>query len=404
MNVPFLDLKRQYEGIKAELEPLVTEVLRSGAYIGGRYVEEFEKSMGAYLGVEHVVGCANGTDALMLALRACGVDYGDEVITTPFTFFASAEAIAAVGAVPVFVDVRESDFNIDPGKIEEKITEKTKAVMPVHIFGWPCDIDTINSLAEKHGLKVVEDAAQAIGSEYKGVTGGNGKGKKIGASDNPVCFSFYPTKNLGAFGDAGMVTTDNGDLATILRAFREHGMAKNGAKARELLYGEKDEFAGEAAADALYNPYKYFNYLIAYNSRLDAVQAVILSAKLKHLDKYNARRAQIAAQYDEGLKGIIKTPAAPKDGKTCYHQYVIRTDKKEVMGGYLAKKGIGSGAFYPVPLHLQKAFGYLGHKEGDLPIAENLCKETVCLPIFPELDKQEAAAVIQAVKDFAGEA
>jgi dTDP-4-amino-4,6-dideoxygalactose transaminase len=392
MSIPFLDLKRQYEQIKAEVEQKVIEVMRSGAYIGGKYVEEFENQMRGYLGAKHVISCANGTDAIMLALRACNVHTGDEVITTPFTFFATAEAIAAIGAVPVFADVRESDFNIDPALIEAKITPKTKAILPVHIFGFPCAMDETNAIAKKHNIHVIEDAAQAIGCEYKGMM--------IGNSKNLVTFSFYPTKNLGAFGDAGMITTNDDNLALISRAMREHGMAKNGAKARELLYDEKDEFSMEANTDALYNPYKYYNYLIAYNSRLDAIQAVILSVKLKHLDKYNKNRTRIANLYDAGLKGVVTTPSPPKGGISCYHQYVIRSGQKDELSAHLAKKGIGTGAFYPVPLHLQKAFNYLGYKEGDMPVSEMLSKETVCLPIFPELTDKEVEYVIQAIKEF----
>jgi len=328
----------------------------------------------------------------MLALRACDVQVGDEVITTPFTFFATAEAVAAIGAVPVFVDVMESDFNIDPSKIESKITPKTKAILPVHIFGWPCDMEQINQIAKKHKLHVIEDAAQAIGATYNG--------KKIGASDNLVTFSFHPTKNLGAYGDAGMVTTNDDRLALITRSLRQHGMAKDGAKAREYLYGEIDEFAMESDSDALYNPYKYYNYLIAYNSRLDAVQAAILSHKLKFLDEYNKKRASIAARYDEGLKDVVITPPKPKDGTSAYHQYVIRTDKKGELSTYMTDRGIGTGAFYPVSLHLQKAFSYLEHKEGDLPVAEMLSKQTVCLPIFAELNDEEVNVVIRAIRDF----
>ena len=396
MKVPFLDLKRQYEQLQAELEPRVIEVLRSGAYIGGKYVQAFEAEMRAHLDVKHVIPCANGTDAIMIALRASGVEPGDEVITTPFTFFATAEAIAAIGATPVFADVRESDFNLDPAGIEQCITEKTKVILPVHIFGWPCDLDAINQIAEKHGLTVVEDAAQAIGSVYKGT--------KIGKSNNLVTFSFYPTKNLGAFGDAGMITTDDDKFATIARALCEHGMAKTGARARELLYGVRDEFAETSAidADALYNPYKYFNYLVAYNSRLDAVQAVILSLKLKYIEKYNAKRAEIAAQYDAGLRDIVTVPHPSTHGESCYHQYAIRTQKKEEMGTCLARRGIGTGAFYPVPLHLQKAFEGLGYKKGDMPVAERLAGQTVCLPIFPEMTEEEVEAVIQAVREFEG--
>jgi len=395
MSVPFLNLNRQYELLKNELEPKAIEVLRSGAYIGGKYVETFEAEMGQYLGAKHVIGCANGTDAIMLALRAHDIGPGDEVITTPFTFFATAEAIAAVGATPVFVDVCESDFNIDPSKIEASITNKTKAIMPVHIFGWPCNMGEINSIAQKYSLKVIEDAAQAIGCDYKDA--------KIGNTNNIVTFSFYPTKNLGAFGDAGMITTNDDNMAVILRSLREHGMAKNGAKARELLYGLKDEFEMESgSSDALYNPYKYFNYLIAYNSRLDAVQAAILSIKLKHLDSWNKKRSEIAALYDAGLKDVVKTPQPPINGNGCYHQYAIRTNRKEELGEFLAERGIGTGAFYPIPLHLQKAFDKLGYKKGDLPISEMISSQTVCLPIFPELTGEEIDAVIQAIKDFEG--
>jgi dTDP-4-amino-4,6-dideoxygalactose transaminase len=396
MNIPFLDLKRQYAQLQKELEPAVIDVLRSGAYIGGQYVEAFETKMRQYLNTKHVISCANGTDAIMLALRAHNITAGDEVITTPFTFFATAEAIAAVGATPVFVDVCESDFNIDPSKIEASITSKTRAILPVHIFGFPCNLDEINQIAHKHSLKVIEDAAQAIDCEYKG--------SKIGNTDNIVTFSFYPTKNLGAFGDAGMITTNNDNLAIILRALCEHGMAKNGAKARELIYGLKDELEeGFGISDALfYNPYKYFNYLIGYNSRLDAIQAAILSLKLKYLDGYNKRRGEIAALYKAGLKDIVKTQSLSQNGDMvgCYHQYVILTEKKEELSKFLAERGIGTGAFYPVPLHLQKAFNELGYKKGDLPVAEMLSSQTVCLPIFPELTNEEIAAIIRAIKDF----
>ena len=314
MTVPFLDLKRQYDKLASEVEPKVIEVMRSGAYIGGKYVQAFEEQMSQYLGVKHVISCANGTDAIMLALRACNVNAGDEVITTPFTFFATAEAIAAIGAVPVFADVRESDFNIDPALIESKITDKTKVILPVHIFGSPCDMDEINRIAKKHKLRVIEDAAQAIGCQYKGT--------KIGQTNNLVTFSFYPTKNLGAFGDAGMVTTNDDDLALAVLAMREHGMAKTGAKAREYLYGEKDEFAMESSTDALYNPYKYYNYLVAYNSRLDAMQAAILSIKLKYLEEFNRDRKRIAELYDSWLEEVenIILPVKPDDGISCYHQ------------------------------------------------------------------------------------
>ncbi len=396
MSVPFLDLKRQYETLQHELEPVALEALRCGNYIGGTYVTAFEEDMKAYLGVKHVIGCGNGTDALALALRACQVQPGDEVITTPFTFFASAEAIAAVGAVPVFVDVKETDFTIDPAAIEKKVTARTKAILPVHIFGMPCDMEAINAIAKKHGLRVIEDAAQAIGSQYQG--------KKIGNTENIASFSFYPTKNLGAFGDGGMVTTNDDELAIILRALREHGSGQNGAKARELLFGIRDDslnsVAGATGADPLHNPYKYYNYLIGYNSRLDSVQAAMLSVKLKHLDRFNAARAAIGERYTRELQGLVGLPRWEVTAKPCYHQYAILTPHKKEMGQFLAERGIGSGAFYPVPLHLQKAFDHLGYQEGSLPMAERLCQETVCLPIFPELTEDEVGEVIQAVQAF----
>lgn len=394
MGVAFMDLKRQYETLKDELESAALEVLRSGAYIGGKHVIAFENSMKSFLGTKHAVACSNGTDALMMALQALGVNPGDEVITTPFTFFATAESISSVGATPVFADINEGDFNINPAEIERKISPRTKAIMPVHIFGTPCDMDTINAIARKHGLKVVEDAAQAIGSRYKG--------RMIGAAADIGSFSFYPTKNLGGFGDGGMVTTDDDDLATILLALREHGAAKNGAKARALLHGVRDEHAGSmgSSTDALYNPYKYFNYITGYNSRLDALQAALLGVKLRYLEGFNASRARIAARYNEGLKDFVIVPTHDPQVTCCYHQYAIRTPRKEEMGKFLANKGIGTGAFYPVPLHLQKAYDDLGYREGSLPVAEKIAGQTVCLPIFPELTDREVEEVIIAVQEF----
>lgn len=390
MSIPFLDLKRQYENIKNEIEPKVLEILSSGAYIGGKYVAELEEGMKQYLGAKHVITCANGTDALVLALRAYGVKAGDEVITTAFTFFATAEAIASIGAIPVFCDVDVNTYNIDVNLIEGKITSKTKAIMPVHIFGLPANLDEIYDIADKHGLAVIEDSAQAIGSTYKG--------KKIGNTRGIATFSFYPTKNLGAMGDAGMLTTNDDNLATIIRAYKEHGMGKNGAIAREILTGEKDEFKEDVNTDALYNPYKYFNYVIGYNSRLDGIQAGILSIKLKYIDKYNKDRARVANIYNTNLNSIVELPISCDD--TCHHQYVIKTPEKEELAEFLSSKNIGSGAFYPVPMHLQKAFSNLGYKLGDFPIAEKLCSETVCLPIFPELTDGEAMEVANAVKEF----
>lgn len=394
MNVPFLDLKRQYRQLKAEIEPAVQPVMESACFIGGKYVHDFEEQAAGYLGVKYALGCGNGTEALVLALRACNVKPGDEVITTPFTFFATAEAIASIGAVPVFVEVREGDYNIDPDLIEEKITERTRAILPVHIFGAPCGMGKIMEVARRHGLKVIEDAAQAIGSRYEG--------RMAGSLGDIGCFSFYPTKNLGGCGDGGLVTTNDGELAVILAALREHGAGKNGARALELLGGsvQAETPADGGGSSGLYDPYKYYNYLIGYNSRLDAVQAAILSVKLRHLDGFNAARARIAESYGAGLCGAVKKPAYAANITPCWHQYVIRTPYKYELCAYLQERQVGCGTFYPVPLHLQKAFSQLGYQPGSLPNAEKISAESVCLPVFPELGREEIDYVIKTVNGF----
>lgn len=392
MPVPFLDLNRQYQELSQEIEPKVLECLQSGMYINGPYVQKFEEKMAEYLGVKHVLGCSNGTDALVIALRACGVGHGDEVITTAFTFFATAEAIASIGARPIFVDVRQQDYNIDPNRVEAALTQKTKAILPVHIFGQPADMDPLNAIAKKHGIKVIEDAAQGIGSAYHG--------KMVGGLGDIGCFSFYPTKNLGAFGDAGMVTTNDDDLAIMLRSIKEHGAGKNGAFTREKLFGIIDKVEEKSGASDLYDPYKYYNYIIGYNSRLDAIQAAILEVKLAHLNEFNRKRAAIATYYTEQLQGLCVLPATVSHTTNCWHQYAIRTDRKQELVQHLHQNGIGAGEFYPVPMHMQKAFADLGYREGDLPVAEALCREVVCLPIFPELTDVEQEEVVSAVKAF----
>lgn len=394
MEVKILDLTRQYEEIQEEVETAICEQMRSGMFIGGKAVTDFEEKFARYVGVKHAISVNSGTDALIIAMKALGVKAGDEVITTPFTFFATAETIAAVGATPVFVDIEEDTYNIDPEKIEEKITDKTKAILPVHIFGQPANMKRIREIADKHELLVIEDACQAVGSAMGD--------QMIGTLGNAACFSFFPTKNLGAFGDGGMITTNDENVAVVCRALKEHGMAQNGAKARYILEGVEDELSGTISPDGLYNPYKYYNYLIGYNSRLDALQARVLSIKLEHLDSYNKKRKEIAAFYEKQLGGIeeIITPKTKADVTPVWHQYAFRCDKKDEMGNYLASKGVGSAAFYPVPLHLQKAFINLGYKEGDLPVAEMITKQTVCLPIFPELRQDELQYVVDCIKDF----
>lgn len=394
MEVKILDLSRQYELIQEKVEKAVCEQMKSGMYIGGKAVADFEKKFADYIGVKHAISVNSGTDALVIALKALGIKEGDEVITTPFTFFATAETIAMVGAVPVFVDVEEDTYNIDPDKIEDKITEKTKAILPVHIFGQPVNMDRIKEIADRHGLVVIEDACQAVGSQISG--------KKAGSLGNAGCFSFFPTKNLGAFGDGGMITTNDDTTAIICRAFKEHGMAQNGAKARYILQGVEDDLANTVSPDGLYNPYKYYNYLIAHNSRLDAIQARVLDIKLDYLDDFNRKRADIAGFYEKELgkcSGVI-TPKVKEGVTAVWHQYAFRCEKKDEMGNFLASKGVGSAAFYPVPLHLQKAFEYLNYKEGDLPVAEMLTKQTVCLPIFPELTDEELQYIVDSVKEF----
>lgn len=394
MNVKFLDLTRQYEVIRNRIEPEILKCMQSGQYIGGAAVSEFEKKFARLCGVKHAIALNSGTDALVIAFKALGIGEGDEVITTPFTFFATAETIAMVGATPVFADVDAVTYNLDPADVEKRITKKTKAIVPVHIFGQPVDMDALRDIAKRHNLFIIEDACQAVGASYKG--------EMAGSMGDMGCFSFFPTKNLGAFGDAGMITTNDDNLDTVCRAYREHGAAQNGAKARCILDGAGDELAGTVSVDGLYNPYKYYNYLIAYNSRMDAMQATVLNIKADYLSTFNARRAEIAAYYHEQLKGVgdIIVPEVAQDVCSVWHQYAILTEKKNELGEYLAAKGIGSAAFYPVPLHLQKALLYLGYKEGDLPVAEMLTRKTVCLPIFPELTQEELECVVEGIRSF----
>lgn len=393
--IPFFDLERQYAKFAPELQPALMEVMASTAYIGGRYVADFERMMADYLGVKHAISCGNGTDALKLALRGAGVKPGDEVITTPFTFFATAEAIAAVGAAPIFVDIRESDLNIDPDQVEAAITPKTRAILPVHIFGAPAAMDELNAIAARHGLKVIEDACQAVGSSYHGKMAGN-----LGDAG---CFSFYPTKNLGACGDGGLVTTNDDGIAAICRATKAHAAGKAGAAAYTLLTGENVEGmlpAGQKG-DALYDPYKYYNFFIGENSRLDGIQAAILQKKLPHLKELNRRRAQLAARYTKELRDtpLKLVDEHEADSISCHHQYAVLCDQKEALAQYLGEKSIGTGAFYPVPLHKQAAF-MASQGMRSLPVAESVCRRSVCLPVFPELTDEEQGLIIEEIHRF----
>ena len=389
-----MNLKKQYASIKEEADKKVLEVLSAAQYIMGENVKEFEKEISEYLGVKHSISVGNGTDALIIALKALGIGEGDEVITTPFTFFATAESISFVGATPVFVDVDINTYNINPAKIEEKITEKTKAIMPVHIFGQPCDMDSINEMAKKYNLKVIEDACQAIGSEYKG--------KKTGTLSDIACFSFFPTKNLGCAGDGGMIVTDDEELATICRALRTHGSGANGQKAYNIINNIEEETAEDKGTDnTVYNPLKYYNYLIGQNSRLDEIQAAILRVKLRKLDKWNDARRENARFYNEQLKDTeLVTPFEATDVKHVYHLYILQSENRTELVNYLKENGIATGVYYPVPLHLQKAYKDLEYKEGDLPNAEYLSHRTFAIPMFAELTDEEKEYIVETLKKF----
>lgn len=396
MKIPFFDLKRQYEEISSEVEQKVMDVMRSCNYIEGFATKKLESELADYLGVKHVITCGNGTDSLRIALQAAGVKEGDEVITTAFSFFATAEAIAQIGAVPVFADINSKSFNIDINSIRCKVSNRTKAILPVHIFGMPADMDEINLLAENLNIPVIEDACQAIGSDYKG--------RKIGGLGTMGCFSFYPTKNLGAMGDGGMITTNDDDIANVCRSMKAHASGRNGAEAYKYLYNDKvyelDNL--KESGDALYDPCKYYNYFIGGNSRLDSMQAAVLSVKLRHLDEYNEKRYKIARRYSEGLKYTpLQLPQIDhSDRNSCWHQYAVLSNNKDEFTSYMLKNGIGIGLFYPVPLHLQKAFKYLGYEYGNLQTAEKVCEKSVCLPIFPELKNEEIDYIINTIHNF----
>ncbi|MCU0543171.1 MAG: DegT/DnrJ/EryC1/StrS family aminotransferase [Oscillatoriaceae cyanobacterium Prado104] len=374
-NVPPLDLTLQYEQIGDEIAVAVQQVLASGAYIGGRAVKAFEREFADYTGVSECVGCNSGTDALILALRALDIGLGDEVITTPFTFFASAEVISAVGATPVFVDIDAATFNMDVDRLEAAITDKTKAIMPVHIFGQPVDMTRLMAVADKHNLAVIEDCAQAVGAEWES--------RKVGSIGHVGCFSFYPTKNLGACGDGGAATTNDPKLAATMRMLKEHGQSS-----------------------------RYFYEEIGCNSRLDALQAAILSIKLRYLDSWNAQRREKAAIYNEFLSRVpgVAIPQELPGAKGVWNQYTIRLTNSEgalhssgefrdAVRAKLQESGIGSMVYYPLPLHLQPVYKSLGYRAGQLPAAESVCREVLSLPMFPELsgDRQERA--IYGLKD-----
>lgn len=366
--IPLIDLKRQYEMLSSEINEAVLEVLKSGQYILGPKVLEFERKCSEYLNIKHCIGVGNGTDALIIALESLSIGDGDEVITTPFTFFATAEAIVRVGAKPVFVDIDPFSYNINPEEIEKKITKKTKAIIPVHIFGQVCDMDRILEIAKKYNLYIIEDACQAFGAEYNG--------KKAGTIGDVGCFSFFPTKNLGGFGDGGLIVTNDDKVAEKARMLRQHGSKK-----------------------------KYYNELIGFNSRLDELQAAILLVKLKYIDDWNKRRAEIAQKYNQSLKlkGLI-VPAKTNlyEKGHIYHLYILQHEKRDEIINYLSQKGIATGIYYPVPLHLTNALSFLGYKEGSFEIAEQVCKRAFAIPMFPELRDEEVEFIISSINEFGG--
>ena len=394
MNISLIDLKRQYETIKEDGDKAVLKVLNDAKYIMGENVVSFEKEFASYIGVKHAISVGNGTDALIIALKALGIGHGDEVITTPFTFFATAESISFVGATPVFVDVLKDSYNIDPEEIEKAIIENIKVIMPVHIFGQAADMDEINKIAKKHGLYVIKDSAQAAGGAYKG--------NKIGTFSDLACFSFFPTKNLGCAGDGGMIVTDNDDLAVMVKALRTHGSGENGQRAYNILNDIKAEVAEDLNADnTVYNPLKYYNYLIGHNSRLDELQAALLRVKLKKLDYWNNMRRTHADFYNENLKGTeFITPVAKDYAEHIYHLYILQSEKRDALCKYLKEKGVATGIYYPVPMHLQKVYKPLGYKKGDLKNSEYLADRTFAIPMFAELREEEKEYIVKCLKEF----
>jgi dTDP-4-amino-4,6-dideoxygalactose transaminase len=367
-KVPLLDLKAQFAPLRADVLEAVTRVCDAQQFILGPEVEGLERELEAFLGIPHAVGVSSGTDALLAALMALEVGPGDEVVTTPFSFFATAGAIARLGARPVFVDIDRATFNIDADAVASVMTSKTKAIMPVHLFGQSADMAPIVDISERSGVPVVEDAAQAIGTCYRG--------RPVGGIGTIGCFSFFPTKNLGAFGDAGLVTTSDGTLARKLRAIRQHG--------------------GEV---------KYRHELVGANFRIDALQAAILRVKLPHLNGWTAARRRNADRYEAlftqaGLTTTVRLPARSANSTHIYNQFVIRVPERDRLRVHLQSSGIGTEVYYPIPLHLQPCFRELGYRPGSLPVAETAANEALALPIYGELTEAQQSWVVEAIRNF----
>jgi len=367
VKVPFLDLKAHHAPIIDEFGDAIREVIESSTFAGGPFVERFEQEFAAYCGSQYAIGVGNGTDALWLALLALGIGQGDEVITVPNTFVATAEAIMCCKAQPVFVDVDERTFTLDPSELKKSLTARTKAIIPVHLFGQPADMDPILHFARAHGLFVIEDAAQAHGALYNG--------RKAGTMGHAGCFSFYPGKNLGAFGEAGAVVTNDVEFAEKIRVLRDHGQSR-----------------------------KYHHTLRGWNCRMDGIQAAVLSVKLRHLEQANLLRRQRACLYNEAFAGIddIATPVEADYARHVYHIYAVRVQERDELRRFLEAKGIGFGVHYPIPIHLQEAWRNVGYSEGSFPIAEKLAKEFLSLPMFPELTEEQIEYVAFCVGEAVG--
>jgi len=372
MKIPSVDLRAQYSTLREELQTAINEVLESQGFILGPKVEAFEKEMARYCSTSFAVGVASGTDALLLGLRAIGIERGDEVITSPFTFFATAGAIFNAGATPVYVDIDPATFNLDPRLVQEKINPRTKAIIPVHLFGQPADMKAILEIAQRRGIKVIEDAAQSIGAEFCL----DGRWMKAGSMGDLGCISFFPSKNLGGLGDGGMVVTSNNQLRDQVMLLRTHG--------------------GRS---------KYLHEIVGYNSRLDALQAAVLSVKLKYLDGWSASRCARAEAYDRlfagaGLGTRVKTPVIKTYAKSVFNQYVVCADQRDALQKHLSNHGVSTAVYYPIPLHLQPCFKFLGYKTGDFPFSEEAAREVLALPMYPELTEAMQEYIVAQIRGF----
>ena len=390
--IPAMNVTRQYETIREELDTAVLDTLRGGQYILGKTVEEFEKKFADYCGVKYAVGVGNGSDALVFALKSCGIKEGDEVITTDMSFIATAEAIVSVGAIPVFADCCSDTFCIDIKDIEKRITAKTKAIIPVHLYGQCSDMDGIMRIAQEYKLKVIEDTAQAAGAEYKG--------RKAGSIGDVGCVSFFPTKNLGCAGDGGAIITNDETIYRQCKALRAHGSGLDGL----YTYGIWNDLeVDETEIDFKGHLPKYFNYIDGYNSRLDAIQAAILNVKLPYLDDWNKRRRAIAKEYDERITNpLVNKPIEADYNKHIYYVYSINTTNRDSLKEYLQDKGITSGVYFPVPFHEQIVFDKLGYKHEEYPNSAFVANHSLVLPMFPELTQDEIDYVIDAVNEWKG--